>query len=580
VRSIWDILGIAATGETAAIRRAYARRLKATQPEDDPEGFKQLRAAYEAALQTASHADDVIQQVSAHMRGASAANHSEPGQSQLIEREAEPPEAELLQLQQAFHELARELRAAPTVTRAGHKGLEELEGLRAILQSPALANIQLEQQVETQLAELLARTLPRSDPLLWLTAQRFGWRKDAHRLSSAPAAIVARLQDLEFLASLEAPGSPYAVAFQRLQRPPVPVLSWLQAHVHRPPRAGGHQLLALLRDQHPALLEMLDARAVTWWDRLLSQPQPSLLLITLGVILTGFSMLTYGFVPDTEHSGGWPLLITAAAWAGVVLWKLYLIDWPRLLMQRRWPLGTPLVLKVGWLPLAASSLLLAALPIGERQWVRVAPVVLSLLALQWTWITVRPIAFGRFSDLNVGTLLVVLGPAALALFWWLAVAKDFSPPVYTQLMIPQAILLLACAFGLWETQAAWVFDLRSSQRQAALLFLALWCCAAGAAWWWLAPAAEWQPLSAALLLIALCLQRPLHVTHRQTLCLVGWWVLGPILYCAFLDEPSLRLRSQPLAGSGLVLLSAVLLTVICAWHNERAGIINRLARGG
>lgn len=46
----FTILGIGADAQEDAVRDAYRQRLRQTNPEDDPEGFKQLREAYETAL--------------------------------------------------------------------------------------------------------------------------------------------------------------------------------------------------------------------------------------------------------------------------------------------------------------------------------------------------------------------------------------------------------------------------------------------------------------------------------------------------------------------------------------------------
>ncbi len=52
----WSVLGLAAPGDETEIRRAYARKLKVTRPDEDPEGFQVLVRAREIAMAIASGA--------------------------------------------------------------------------------------------------------------------------------------------------------------------------------------------------------------------------------------------------------------------------------------------------------------------------------------------------------------------------------------------------------------------------------------------------------------------------------------------------------------------------------------------
>ena len=45
----WDALGLSGPADLHSIRRAYAQRLKTAHPEEDPEGFQRLHAAYQEA---------------------------------------------------------------------------------------------------------------------------------------------------------------------------------------------------------------------------------------------------------------------------------------------------------------------------------------------------------------------------------------------------------------------------------------------------------------------------------------------------------------------------------------------------
>ena len=69
--NVWDILGIETTKDEKKIRDAYREKLSVTNPEDKPEEFKQLRSAYEQALDYArrpEETEDEDRQIDAWLR--------------------------------------------------------------------------------------------------------------------------------------------------------------------------------------------------------------------------------------------------------------------------------------------------------------------------------------------------------------------------------------------------------------------------------------------------------------------------------------------------------------------------------
>lgn len=68
--NIWDVLEIEATSSARAIKRAYARQLTKHHPEDDPEGFQLVQAAYERTLLIARGGKGASEDVSPALRAS------------------------------------------------------------------------------------------------------------------------------------------------------------------------------------------------------------------------------------------------------------------------------------------------------------------------------------------------------------------------------------------------------------------------------------------------------------------------------------------------------------------------------
>jgi hypothetical protein len=160
--TIWQELGIDPTSDSALIKSAYASRLKTTRPEEDPEGFQRLRAAYSAALRLAGQREI----------SAVPANQSAAG-VETLEPERVPDNPSKPSVAEALSERDETVRSLRQVFSSG-KGEAAVAAIEDAIARQALP-IDLELQFVSALIGVLYndRTMPA--PRLLEIAQRFGW---------------------------------------------------------------------------------------------------------------------------------------------------------------------------------------------------------------------------------------------------------------------------------------------------------------------------------------------------------------------------------------------------------------------
>lgn len=193
--NIWQQLGIDPTQDIRTVKRAYARRIKAVHPEDDPQGFQQLRAAYESALAQLQDEDvafirQPLQDSSEHLQSQplrSKTNNSPPPRrhpepdvksdvnhnvNPLPERRHGLPVEHYISTNKAVSMVTELLRV--TRQQGEKQGKIYLEQL---LQSEALKNLDLKSDFEEKLLFELAQQEPLPMELLTMVANHFGWQE-------------------------------------------------------------------------------------------------------------------------------------------------------------------------------------------------------------------------------------------------------------------------------------------------------------------------------------------------------------------------------------------------------------------
>jgi hypothetical protein len=389
--------------------------------------------------------------------------------------------------------------------------------------------------------------------------------------------VLARRRDVQTLAALRSGYHPLSQAFEQLRRPANPLVRWWRAHLtlarHRP----ALELLALLRNQHPALLSELDAREVAWWQEVETAPKLSSSMLRMGIAFLPWAMLLRAVALLREHQG-WPALLPILAWpVGFVLLllaRLYVIDRPPWLIARRQGrLATPVL--VGWLPLLllASAVAYPANRIHGSAWVMgVLGALGCLWAIYVSGSTPSVWQGRRLVPGNSRVLRALILCTGLALWCGLAL-QDLSPA--TDLAVLQdarwiAALCLMCgsALGTPALQVLWTDRLTDAQRRRCRIVLAAGALGVGAM---LGLAANgWRPLTVWSLVTFIVVQRiaflDCSVEQNRVRGVILVACLVPVLSAALAAPVTL---AATVFGVGLALLISAFLSLSIVVHQRR-----------
>jgi hypothetical protein len=256
--SDWRTLGIERTDDIAAIRRAYARKLKATDVDADPAAFIALRAALERALAGVAWGHDHA----AHALPELVVAHDDWPAVQILAAPGPAP-ADAEDRSGRFNALERLLfpvdGAAPdpdALTAA----------FSALIDHPEMEQVDRRAEVENMLAGLLFDSIPRSAPILPLAVAHFGWEAERDHVHGQPfyALLAERADDLACLERLRRPEHRWHAAFVRLTEPAAGTIGLKDRLLHLAPVSN---LLQGLRRHYPNVELELDREQVALWDK-------------------------------------------------------------------------------------------------------------------------------------------------------------------------------------------------------------------------------------------------------------------------------------------------------------------------
>jgi hypothetical protein len=497
-RSIWRTLGIERTADTTLIRRAYARKLKVTNPEDDEAGFVRLREAYEAALQHAQwstkyadfeDADDDEEDASAEAYDPDGPDIAQAVQIQSFafteaefaprapEPAADPapaapkprgpwdPDPSAPPREEVLFKALSDLLTGPQEPAPAALVL----ALNDLLASEALQSFVVHDRMEARLAALIWRNAPRSDVLIKGVALHFGW--DSETMRRTPNSLIDRIlgrrDDLRFLHRIRTDfAHEHLGALRALTAKPA-WRTWIPALLtDRAQKVAA--FLTVIRLERPGLMANLDPEAVEWWEAWLEKPVAppwailSLLFLTLVMAFAPAPPLT--LIPDSAPGAPlWRLLgaLGLGGAAGAALHYGLLVPRHEWREDHRW--SARRWLKYGWAGLALLSPPLAgALPASP--WSAAFMGLLAGGVAIWSFVTGEPEGYAAKPAWPLRAFANVFYPLL-----FLAMLGSVLPPaLQPQLWVATLGTALAWSFGGGTLIEAWRDEFPRERRLVAI----------------------------------------------------------------------------------------------------------------
>ncbi len=371
----WAALGIPPTDDPRFIRRAYANRLKAEHLEDDPEGFAELRAAYEFALgsriATPEHSPNPPLAVDFAPSIEARAHSTES----IEESKVQPLLARLVSLASLVD---------PPPRQDAEALFAELIGLSA------MTSLVVYTRVECEVARLILDALPRSDWLIEPVIDSFRWTRETIGDANPDLErVLQRAQDLRFWRSQANP----AFGRHRARRELLTACSNRMRRFRAlivPNLVGEVRvLLDLIEFEHHSLLVTIDPGAARWWRDFLGQPRLAgwMVALTMGAPAVGFAVAR---VFTKEPSSARIFFYSVGAVIATVLafsfWFKIAIPLRRIWRAHR-GLRAGAVERWGWLP---ASLLLTVAAEAAPGWVGWPLTTMVAVALSiWCGVTIE-----------------------------------------------------------------------------------------------------------------------------------------------------------------------------------------------